>query len=266
MATVPPDAGMRCADCGAVNPAARSRCRDCGIPLRPSAPHPAPSPAIIVPTIGPVPAAADTFCRACGVLNSGSRSRCRECGASLRALPPPPSAAPDSEVYGVELGEGEVVCRGCHRISPAEEEWCPGCARRLRPVPIAPPPAPGRSRICPRCRRGNPEDAEVCLDCGGRFPESAAKPKPETAPARSESVVAGLRCPACGTPMEVGEAGLAMNYRRLATWFTGSSWLELFFRRAGKEPVEWVMRPDTPLLAAVCTRCGGLWIAPHSAP
>ncbi|HEX6370569.1 MAG TPA: hypothetical protein VF006_16720 [Longimicrobium sp.] len=170
-------------------------------------------------------------------------------------------------MYGVDLGEGEVVCRGCHRISPAETEWCAGCARPLRhPAPIAPPPAPGRSRICPRCRRGNPEDAEVCFDCGGRFPGSAAKPKPETAPAASEPVVAGLSCPACGTTMEAGEAGLGTNYRRLATWFAGGSWLELFFRRAGEKHKEWVMRPNTPCPAARCTHCGGLWVAPRTAP
>lgn len=265
-ATVPLEAETSCADCGARNPATRSRCRDCGMPLRPSAPRPAPPPAGTAPPIRPVRTATDTFCTACGVLNSGSRSRCRECGASLRAAAPGPAGIPDADVYGVELGDDEVVCRGCHRISPADEEWCAGCGRRLRlPRPVAPPPAPGPVRICPRCRRGNPEDAEVCFDCGGRFPGSAAKPKPETAPAASEPVAAVPHCPACGTPMEAGEAGLGMNYRRLVTWFTGSSWLELFFRRGGKEPVEWVMRPDTPLPAARCTRCGGLWIAPRSA-
>jgi hypothetical protein len=65
--------------------------------------------------------------------------------------------------------------------------------------------------------------------------------------------------------MEVGEAGLAMNYRRLMTWFTGSSWLELFFRRTGEHAKAWVMAPDNPSLAARCTRCGGVWVSPHPA-
>ena len=66
--------------------------------------------------------------------------------------------------------------------------------------------------------------------------------------------------------MEAGEAGLGMNWRRLATWFAGNGWLELFFQRAGEERKEWVMRPDTPSLAARCTRCGGVWVAPRMDP
>lgn len=171
-------------------------------------------------------------------------------------------------MYGVALGDDEVVCRGCHRISPAEEEWCAGCGRRLRlPRPVAAPPAPaGPMRICPRCRRGNTADAEFCWDCGGALVRGSSVYTPAPAPHVIEPVVTGLRCPTCGTTMEAGEAGLEMNWRRLATWFAGDGWLELFFRRAGEEQVEWVMTPDTPSAAARCTRCGGVWVAPRTAP
>ncbi|HEV3050075.1 MAG TPA: hypothetical protein VGX50_07195 [Longimicrobium sp.] len=86
------------------------------------------------------------------------------------------------------------------------------------------------------------------------------------APAKVEPSVAALCCPTCGTRMEAGEAGLAINYRRLVTWFTGSSWMELFFRRTGEDAKAWVMAPDRLAPAARCTRCGGVWIAPRTGP
>jgi hypothetical protein len=205
----------------------------------------------------------ETFCAACGVLNSMTRSRCRECGSSLHPPAPGPAPVPEAEVFGVPLGDGEVVCRGCHRISPADDEWCAGCERRLRhPSPVASPPAPGgRIRICPRCRRRSDEGATFCWDCGGALLRDGEGYAPAPEPPVPDPAVAGLCCPACGTAMEAGEAGMGLNFRRLATWFAGSSWLELFFRRAGEEEKEWVMRPGTPSPAATCTGCGGVWLS-----
>jgi RNA polymerase subunit RPABC4/transcription elongation factor Spt4 len=205
----------------------------------------------------------ETFCAACGVLSSMARSRCRECGKPLHAPTPGPAPVPVPEVFGMRLGEDEVVCRGCHRISPKEEEWCAGCERRLRlPEPVASPPSSaGRTRVCPRCRRINGEGATFCRDCGGALVREGDGYAPAPKPPVPDPAVTGLCCPACGTAMRPGEAALGMNYRRLATWFVGSSWLELFFRRAGEQEKEWLMRPGAPSAAARCDRCGGVWLS-----
>jgi hypothetical protein len=259
----PTETEMFCAACGVLNSTSRNRCRECGAPLRPSAPRPAPPPGPAVPSTDAAPTETEIFCAACGVLNSTSRNRCRECGAPLRPVAPSAAPSPDAAVYGAALGDDEVVCRGCRRISPAETELCAGCGRRLRlPRPVAPPPAAGGPiRVCPRCRRGNPGSATFCHDCGGALVRGSVgyAPAPEL-PVVVPSVV-GLCCPACGTTMEAGEAGLGVNYRRLATWFVGSSWLELFFRRAGDRHPEWLMRPGPPSSAARCTGCGGVWLS-----
>lgn len=204
------------------------------------------------------------FCAGCGVLNSMARSRCRECGKPLHEPAPGAAPVPVPEVFGMPLGEDEVVCRGCHRISPAADEWCAGCERRLRlPAPVASPPSSaGRTRVCPRCRRINGEGASFCWDCGAALVREAGPYVPAPRPPAVDRAVSGLRCPACGTAMDAGDAGLGMNFRRFATWMAGSGWLELFFRRAGEEEKEWVMRPNRPAAAARCPGCGGVWLSP----
>jgi hypothetical protein len=61
--------------------------------------------------------------------------------------------------------------------------------------------------------------------------------------------------------MERGEAALAMNYRKVLTWLAGSSWLELFFQKAGDPRKQWLMKPGMPSPAARCGGCGGVWLA-----
>jgi hypothetical protein len=61
--------------------------------------------------------------------------------------------------------------------------------------------------------------------------------------------------------MDAGEAGIGVNLWRLMSWIAGGSWMELFFRRAGGEQKEWVMRPDRPSPAARCVGCGGVWLS-----
>lgn len=231
-------------------------------------------PCVFHPGGGPLTPASEIFCARCGVLNSTTRARCRECGVSLTGAPEPPPSPPPPRpsvpapppVPAGHLLPDETACPYCRLIVSADQELCEGCGGRLRePEPAPPPPVlVGPVRICPRCRRKNSADAGFCWDCGAALVRESVGCPP--APPVIDPVVAGLGCPACGTTMEAGEAGLAMNYGRLTTWFAGSSWLELFFRRAGEQRKEWVMRPDTPSLAARCTRCGGIWLAPRTAP
>jgi hypothetical protein len=64
--------------------------------------------------------------------------------------------------------------------------------------------------------------------------------------------------------MSLGESRLSAAPP--AHLFFGLSWLALYFRPRGKHEWSPMALPNETRTAAVCTRCGGMWVAPRTAP
>ncbi len=108
------------------------------------------------------------------------------------------------------------------------------------------PPAPRQAFV--------PEAVPASGMTGARL---AAAPMP--VPSLDYAPVEGLVCPACGVPLEEGEAFI--EDARAGMW-TGPH-LTLVFRFRGVDQHKRMMRDDGLRAAARCRHCGGVWIAPR---
>jgi hypothetical protein len=64
--------------------------------------------------------------------------------------------------------------------------------------------------------------------------------------------------------MSAGESRLSTTSPAHAFW--GMAWLELYFRRYTDPEWTSILHPEETRAAAVCSRCGGMWVAPRTAP
>lgn len=107
--------------------------------------------------------------------------------------------------------------------------------------------------VCPRCRRMNPLDAATCSDCGAGLQGSTPVELEEPGPI----VTVDALCPACGVPMEAGDARIDFP---VLLWNWNVLWLKVVFRLRGRREEATVLKPDDKRAAARCPRCGGVWI------